>query len=134
MTFMQAQMTNRQDWYLIDGPMGVDVIPADLIGSLEIDTESNDIPAGLRDYCENLTCYRIERVRGFGVRSSAPGYMDCTPWTVYETLAEATAAYNEERAENDEDCPDDEDECADCARSNGPGSPCTCDDGGHNDR
>jgi hypothetical protein len=38
-------------------------------------------------------------------------------------------------AEDDQDYDDDEDDaCADCARSNGPGSPCTCDDGEHNDR
>jgi hypothetical protein len=119
MAFMEAQLTERQDWYMVDGPAGTEWIPADVVGpDVDLDLEEFEnplceIPDGLRMYCENFTCYRIERVTGYGVRSSAPGYMDCTPWTVYAELAEAQEAYEQEREENrdgdDDDATDDGD-------------------------
>ena len=84
-------------WYEVDGPDGSEVIPADLIcpfAEFDKDLQWNtgkafDIPAEFADYCENTKAYSIEPVTGWGARLSASGYMDCTPWSVFETREQA---------------------------------------------
>lgn len=96
---MEAQMTNKQHWYCVDGRQGTEWVPADLVGTEPIADET--LRTALRDYCENdLIDAEITRVFGYGVRSSMPGYMDCTPWTVYTNLREARKAYSAERRAN----------------------------------
>jgi len=65
----------------------------------EFDAETQAIPADIADYCRNTSAYSMTRTFGYGVRSSAPGYMDCTDWCVYETLREAKKAYTQESRE-----------------------------------
>lgn len=62
------------------------------------------------DYYEGVreAVWSVKLVDGFGVRSSAPGYMDQTEWSVYESEEEAREAFQEERegtgeADEDED-------------------------------
>ena len=50
-----------------------------------------------------VVIYSVECKEGWGARLSAPGYMDCTEWAVYDTEEEA-------RAELEEMYPDDDDE------------------------
>jgi hypothetical protein len=105
---MTAQLTRKQWWYEVDGPIGVEAIPEDLCGRLtlpDIDaTGHTPIPEMLRQYCENREAWTIGRVFAYGVRSSLPGYMDCTGWTTYTRLREATKAYHaEQRACRGED-------------------------------
>lgn len=103
---MEAQMTGKMLWYVVDGPCGVDCVPADVVG--EIDVTNRAACTALRDYSENDVTIdnledgrvTVERIVGYGVRSSMPGYMDCTPWSVYTTKREATKAYHAERREN----------------------------------
>jgi hypothetical protein len=45
----------------------------------------------------------ISTRRGYGVRESAPGYLDCTEWEVFDTLAEAEARAAEIDAEYNDD-------------------------------
>ena len=99
MGFMEAQMTGKEFWYAVDGPMGVDYIPEDITGYVSLAgwARGDAIPEALRDYTENTRADSITREYGYGVRSSAPGYMDCTPWTVYRAKRDAVKAYNEER-------------------------------------
>ena len=102
MAFMDAQMTGKEFWYAVDGPMGTEFVPEDLTGYLDLNTlrrvrEGSVDGTPLAGYCENRRPWTIERVYGYGVRSSAPGYMDCTPWTVYHAKRDAVKAYNEER-------------------------------------
>ena len=85
MSFMEAQITDKQWWLLIDGPCGVEALP------------END----LSDYTENHEAYSAELVHGYGVRSSAPEYLDCTPWAVYTNKREAMRAYRDEQRECD---------------------------------
>lgn len=104
MAFMQAEMTEKQWWYSVDGPQGVEWIPEELTGYVRLSNRergAEPVPDALADYCDNRTAYQIDRVLGYGVRSSAPGYMDCTPWTVYCSLREAKKAYNEEKRGNE---------------------------------
>ncbi len=44
-----------------------------------------------------------ELIQGYGARLSAPGYLDCTEWTVFDTPEEAQAYL-------DENFPDEEEE------------------------
>ena len=95
MGFMQAQMTIKCDWIAVDGPMGIDFIDADICGkSLTWDS--------VKDYTENGKAYTIELITGYGVRLSAPGYMDCTSWEVYEDEDSAKARYQELKDEDNE--------------------------------
>lgn len=113
MAFMEAQLTEKQSWVVVDGDCGVEFILGELVdvagirGVLDCDWDS--LPAvlveamreclelALSQYCEHrrwTECFPdISVVEGYGVRSSAPGYMDCTPWAVYDTLREARSAY-----------------------------------------
>ena len=80
----------ERDWYEIDTAHGAEFIPAELVGSLECDPESDW--DHISDYISvfNLEqVYSIERRSGFGCRLSAPGYMDCTEWSVFNTESEA---------------------------------------------
>jgi hypothetical protein len=54
----------------------------------------------IRPYVEG-TIQSWENVKGFGARLSAPGYLDCTDWAVFDTEGEAKAYL-------DENYPDDE--------------------------
>jgi hypothetical protein len=62
-------------------------------GNLTEDTDGDScrfpIPSALVDYCENKEAWRIDLIAGFGARLSAPGYLDCTDWCVFETEKEA---------------------------------------------
>jgi hypothetical protein len=108
MAHMQAQMTDKQLWVIVDGD-GVDAFPADLIDvrelrkALDREDEYETAFEIVRDYVETHAASRIlsiEIVKGYGVRSSAPGYMDCTPWMVYRNKREAIQAHREEESEN----------------------------------
>ena len=101
---MEAELTDKQWWYEVDGPQGTEWIPADLVDDHAIraelaNWEKGTIPAGLVDYCENTSAWTIRREYGYGVRSSMPGYLDCTAWTVYANLQEAKRAYRQEARE-----------------------------------
>ena len=55
-------------------------------------------------YCEGGAAgiESIEIVSGWGARLSAPGYLDCTEWSVYETEEEARADLAEMYGDDDE--------------------------------
>ena len=107
MPFMKLECYET-DYYEIDGPMGIDVVPADNAEDLnpsEFDA-SGPIPLALRDYCENTQFWTIERKHGWLARYSAPGYMDCTPWVVGKTRERAEGYareyYGDDSDENEE--------------------------------
>ena len=45
---------------------------------------------------------------GYGARLSAPGYLDCTEWAVFETEDEAREYLEEMYPDDEEDEPEDE--------------------------
>jgi hypothetical protein len=101
MSFMQPQIVFGR-WIEVDGNVGTEVIDADLVGDIEpYQGPAIPIPKLLADYCENRTATEIKVIEGYGARFSAPGYMDCTPWTVFETEEEAQE-YLEEQQEDDD--------------------------------
>lgn len=91
------------EWYEIDGPCGTEWVPADVAGDVDVSGfDRGPIPAALADYCENKTAHSIRKTTGYGARLSAPGYLDCTEWSVFETEA-AAQEYLDEMYGDDED-------------------------------
>ncbi len=81
MAFM-LPVVERGVWYVVDcEDGGSEVIPADVAGegaTLE----------DLATYCESDPV-SFERRDAWGARLSAPGYMDCTSWTLHDSEAKA---------------------------------------------
>ena len=93
-------------WLLVDDACGTEVVPADLIGGLswmalgcDYDTDCMEEDSNLRNTIDALEDFiesnvddvtSIRLVKAYGARLSAPGFMDCTEWTVFKTIAEAT--------------------------------------------
>jgi len=101
--FMQP-MVEEGTWITIDGPQGGESIPADYVGSEDIEKLKNEIEVNgtaslegtsLRDFCENSEIYSIEVETGYSAYLSAPGYMDRTENTVFDTEEEAWAHLKE---------------------------------------
>lgn len=102
MAFMQPQII-KQRWLTIDGPDCTEYIPADLVREpslggfgedkrkqfVECEEYKDFIFDHAKDYCENTKFWELAFVDGFGARFSAPGYMDATDWSVFDTEAEA---------------------------------------------
>ncbi len=113
MAFMQLEMTGKVAWYEVDGPYGTEFVPEDACGPIDLSTAPEldaegyrQLPIGLADYCENRRTYdrpdAVRRILGYGVRWSAPGYLDCTDWTVFARKADALAYAREQAAEEAE--------------------------------
>lgn len=100
MSFMNAVITDKQYWLMIDGDAGTEYIPDMLFNTADIkkilDDENTNLDADLlpiiNDYVETSRISSAELVYGYGVRSSAAGYMDCTSWSVYTNKREAESA------------------------------------------
>ena len=96
MSFMEKQITEKMQWFQVETSQGTEWIPEDVI------KPSPDVTiADLVDYCEGIPV-SFEVIRGYGARLSAPGYMDCTEWTVFSTEEEAEK-YLEEMYPEDEE-------------------------------
>ena len=90
--FMEPQIEFGK-WWKIETDQGTECFPADLVqppGDVEGDVEvTPEITAALADFLGGNEIYSAEVVVGWGARLSAPGYMDCTDWAVFETEQEA---------------------------------------------
>lgn len=95
MSFMIAQLTERQEWYMVDGQFGTEYIPYELV--------MDDLDS-LTDYSVQVghPGTTIQIVSGYGVRLSAPGYLDCTEWEVYDEPEDAMNRFQELKAEHTE--------------------------------
>ena len=112
MSFMEKQVTGKQAWIKVETTCGTEFIDAVSCGLNLRDSQTETHPltdkereeaiSELSDYCEG-TVQEWETVRGYGARLSAPGYMDCTEWTVFDTPEEAEnylkEMYEEEETE-----------------------------------
>lgn len=105
MGFMQPQVTGRQKWIEMAGDDGIFWLSYDALSRDEMafaESVSGDANADPADLEAELGEYYpgkllgVEVVEGYGARLSAPGYMDCTDWTVFETQEEAEAYLKEE--------------------------------------
>ena len=105
--FMQHQVTGKQTWLRVETTIGTEFLPVDLTGDLPASefladgvTEENS--ADVQTYCEGKV-QSWENITGFGARLSAPGYLDCTEWTVFDTEEEAREYLEEYYPESEED-------------------------------
>ena len=98
MGFMQNQITDKQTWAEVDTNCGTEFVPIEQLGiKLPLHGDGDGIPrrcyadclALLRDYIEGNKILDIVIREGYGARLSAPGYMDCTEWAVFDTEQEA---------------------------------------------
>lgn len=53
------------------------------------------LKADCQGFYDGDKIYSIEIIDGYGARLSAPGYMDCTEWTVFKTQEQAQNYLNE---------------------------------------
>jgi len=117
MGFMESQITNKMEWLVVDGN-GIEYLPEDIVDTNRIrkllkieDAEAKDLVIEhiiwpmIKDYVRVHDIAAIESIdviRGYGVRLSAPGYMDCTEWEVYASKREALDRARELDEENKE--------------------------------
>lgn len=94
MAFMQRQVTEKQKWYQVETSQGTEFVSFDLLGNYP---DIHDITA----HCEGSPI-TWEVIEGYGARLSAPGYLDCTEWSVHDTEKEAED-YLEEMYPEEED-------------------------------
>ena len=78
--FMQPSV-EYGSWHVVETTHGTYVVPADLC---------DGTVAEVREYVEGKPL-GVETRDGWGARLSAPGYMDCTDWTLHESEGEARA-------------------------------------------
>ena len=78
--FMEPQVV-LGDWHNLDGATGIQSYPAEYF-TLDDAIESYTA-------IENHKPWESGTVIGYGARLSAPGYLDCTEWTVFDTELEA---------------------------------------------
>lgn len=113
-TFMDVYVTDKQYWIELDSSNGIFYIP-DMRLPTRHDVKdcqygkfkSEHILWYLKDCYHDLyehasELYGAREVRGYGVRLSAAGYMDCTEWEVYTNKREAMRRARELDQENQE--------------------------------
>jgi hypothetical protein len=97
MTFMQRQITGLQNWLRVETTHGTEFVNISEPSLFVRDSETLTHPMSdkdreatiekIRQYVEDNP-QSWENVKGYGARLSAPGYLDCTEWTVFDTSEE----------------------------------------------
>lgn len=85
MSFMKEQVVYDR-WIEIDSTEGTFFIPQSLIGK-QADISTSDL--GEHCPCSHKSVQSCRIVDGYGARLSAPGYLDCTEWCVFDTEEQA---------------------------------------------
>lgn len=110
MGFMEPEIVFGQ-WYEVETDNGTDFVPADVVGVLPIvkgevvvhdHAQWEEIYTAVRPYCDGKLL-EVTLREGYGARLSAPGYLDCTEWSVFETEEEAEAHLEEMGGDDDEE-------------------------------
>lgn len=111
---MQHEITDCKDWLMMDGICGVECVPLEITGLdektvLEVQEKyscaDGDMPENIGQFYSGGASgiCSVTVVNGFGCRLSAPGYLDCTDWTVFGTPEECKnfleEAYGDEYAD-----------------------------------
>lgn len=92
--FMQDQVTDKQRWLRVETTQGTEFVNVFDTGLdwPNSDTLTDD---ALPDAIDQLHAYTEgrpqawENIQGYGARLSAPGYLDCTEWMVFDTKEKA---------------------------------------------
>jgi hypothetical protein len=98
MAHLQKQITVKQAWVEVETDNGTEYLDAATLGLMVRDSQNNTHPltdkqreqiiSKMSQYVQG-TIQEWKTIRGYGARMSAPGYLDCTDWTVFETAEEA---------------------------------------------
>lgn len=96
MSFTQRQVTSKMQWWQVETTAGTEFFPVELIGKEPADSDAFEL------YCEGQVL-SWEKIEGFGARLSAPGYLDCTEWTVFSSESDAEAYLENMYPEDEED-------------------------------
>lgn len=91
MSFMQKQITSRQHWLEVETTHGTEFLPQELVANVANcyeDAEDDNSFNEVQKYTEGEP-QSWKWIEGYGARMSAPGYMDCTEWCVFDTQEEA---------------------------------------------
>lgn len=92
--FMQPQVTQLQNWLRVETTNGTEWIDSLFVRDSDTKThpmseqERTNTVKEIQPYTEG-TPLSWENVKGYGARLSAPGYLDCTAWAVFDTEEEA---------------------------------------------
>jgi hypothetical protein len=114
--FMQRQVTGLENWLRVETKHGTEFVRIADVTLFVRDSETVTHP--MSDEDRDATIEKIrpyveskpeswENVKGYGARLSAPGYLDCTEWVVFDTREDA-AKYLDEMSEDDADEPEQE--------------------------
>ena len=108
--FMQRQITGLENWLRVETSQGSEFIRiadvclfvrnSEQISQPLTDDERAEYANQIQGYVED-TPQSWENIKGYGARLSAPGYLDCTEWSVFET-EEEVREYLEENYPEDE--------------------------------
>ena len=109
MGFMQRQITRKLEWYVIETNQGTWFVDKDDTGRFEGVISADEVEQDvyprtvetLSMYCEG-TIESVDTRIGYGARLSAPGYLDCTEWTVFDSPEQAEAYLDEYYPEDEE--------------------------------
>lgn len=109
MPFMEKQVTAKLTWLELDGTNGITWVPFNVlskheqvVANMDSDSEEQDLQDHFGDYYEGEV-WSATVTEGYGARLSAPGYLDCTDWTVFETQAEAEQYLADEYPDEEEE-------------------------------
>lgn len=91
MAFMKPEITEKMDWAAVETNNGTWWVPFDVLSKSEAANVRGGDFEPLLQYTEGTRVYNDQSSvkKGYGVRLSAPGYMDATDWEVYGNLKEA---------------------------------------------
>ena len=89
--------TNQGTEFLSVFDTGLDVPNSDSLTPENVVETCTDIA----QYCEGEP-QSWENVEGYGARLSAPGYLDCTEWTVFDTPEKAITHLEENYPDDEE--------------------------------
>jgi len=119
--FMQRQVTGNENWLQVETTQGTEFVR---IADTSLFVRNSDCPSqpltddereatidNIRDYVED-TPKSKQNIKGYGARLSAPGYLDCTPFVVFDTQEEAEQYLTDEYPEDGE--PEDDEDEATC--------------------
>jgi hypothetical protein len=109
--FMQRQITGLQNWLRVETTHGTEFVSIADASLFVRDSETRTHPMSDEDHEETIQKIQQytegkpqswENIRGYGARLSAPGYLDCTEWTVFDTKEEAETYRDENYPEDKE--------------------------------
>lgn len=113
MAFMQQQVTVKRKWLEIEGSNGTTFVDAEDVPARlrelsnfvwsKTEAENEEANELAAEYYDGHEVYTVTIREGYGARLSAPGYMDCTEWSVFDTEEEARKYLDDTYGDDEED-------------------------------